>query len=129
MRSPSTMPHVSLEHDADSAYMTSLREDLKVWPAGALPASTIALVKPAYEGALGFVAMKEALYAKAESKDTGTLAKFDIRVQDNEIGYVRVPFVPLSPVNRWLCRCGPGLGGLRLSTGPMRMHACMRLLV
>ena len=47
----------------------------QVWPAGALPASTIAIEQPTYEGARGFLAMKEALYAEAESKDTGTLAK------------------------------------------------------
>ena len=59
----------------------------QVWPTGALPASTINLLRPRYEGAAGFVAMKNDLYARSETKDTGTLAKYDIRVQDGEIGY------------------------------------------
>jgi hypothetical protein len=64
-----------------------MEEDLKVWPEGALPASKIALRKPDFDGANAFEDLKQALYAKAEGKEGGTKMKFDLRVQDGEIGY------------------------------------------
>jgi hypothetical protein len=59
----------------------------QVWPPEDLPASKIAIRKPDFDGVDAFRRMTEALYATAESKDGGTKVKFDLRVQDGEIGY------------------------------------------
>jgi hypothetical protein len=50
--------------------MSRAEEDLKVWPAGALPSSRIAIVKPDFSGPDGFRMLKETLYAKGELKVT-----------------------------------------------------------
>lgn len=85
--------HATGAVDVDAAYNPTLEEDLKVWPEGDLPPSKVTLKKPDFDGADAFNMMKEALYAKAGSKDGGSTVKFDLRVQDGEIGYYCDRFV------------------------------------
>ncbi|MDR3739467.1 MAG: hypothetical protein P4L40_10645, partial [Terracidiphilus sp.] len=65
----------------------TLQDDLKVYPEGSLPPSKIAILKPTFDGADAFEQLKTALYSHAESKDGGTKYKFDLRVQDGELGF------------------------------------------
>jgi len=78
-----TSPSATTSPDAEEIRM----EDIDVFPAGALPASSVCMRSPDFSGPSGFRALKTELYDSAKSKAMLTSIRFEVRVQDGEIGY------------------------------------------